>query len=93
MPLARALVAGGLPAIEITLERRTAFEAIRAVPAEVEGAIVGAGTVLTREQFRQSVMSDARFAVSPGASADAHRRRPGDRRYRCCLAPPRPPTP
>src|SRR5687767_15832169 len=69
VPLARALVAGGLKAIEITLRTPAALEAIRAVAAEVEGAFVGAGTVLTREQFQEAARASARFAVSPGATS------------------------
>jgi 2-dehydro-3-deoxyphosphogluconate aldolase/(4S)-4-hydroxy-2-oxoglutarate aldolase len=69
VPLARALVAGGLTAIEITLRTPDAMEAIRAVAAEVEGARVGAGTVLTRQQFAAAAEANARFAVSPGASS------------------------
>lgn len=68
VPLARALVAGGLPAIEITLRTPAALQAIRAVAAEVEGAIVGAGTVLTRDQFAEAAQAGARFVVSPGAT-------------------------
>jgi 2-dehydro-3-deoxyphosphogluconate aldolase/(4S)-4-hydroxy-2-oxoglutarate aldolase len=69
VPLARALVAGGLPAIEITLRTPAALEAIRAIAAEVEGAFVGAGTVLTREQYSAAAGAKARFVVSPGASS------------------------
>jgi 2-dehydro-3-deoxyphosphogluconate aldolase/(4S)-4-hydroxy-2-oxoglutarate aldolase len=69
VPLARALVAGGLPTIEITLRTGAALEAIRAVAAEVEGAVVGAGTVLTRRQFADAAGANARFVVSPGASS------------------------
>jgi 2-dehydro-3-deoxyphosphogluconate aldolase/(4S)-4-hydroxy-2-oxoglutarate aldolase len=68
VPLARALVAGGLTAIEITLRTGAALEAIRAVTGEVEGAVVGAGTVLTREQFAEAQQAGARFVVSPGAT-------------------------
>ena len=68
VPLARALVAGGLSAIEITLRTPAALEAIRAIAAEVDGAEVGAGTVLTREQFAGAERAGARFAVSPGAN-------------------------
>ena len=46
VPLARALVQGGLPAIEVTLRTPIALDAVRAIAAEVEGAIVGVGTVL-----------------------------------------------
>ena len=66
--LARALVAGGIPAIEITLRTPAALEAVRAIAAEVEGAVVGVGTVLTPEQLLAAERAGARFAVSPGAS-------------------------
>lgn len=68
VPLARALVEGGLPAIEITLRTEAALEAIRAVAAEVEGALVGVGTVLTKAQLKDAAKAGARFAVSPGAT-------------------------
>ena len=68
VPLARALVAGGLPAIEITLRTDSALDAIRAVAAEVEGAHVGAGTVLSPDQLDAAAKAGARFAVSPGAT-------------------------
>lgn len=68
VPLARALVTGGLPAIEITLRTKPALAAIEAVAREVEGAIVGAGTVLNREQLRDAQRAGATFAVSPGAT-------------------------
>jgi 2-dehydro-3-deoxyphosphogluconate aldolase/(4S)-4-hydroxy-2-oxoglutarate aldolase len=68
VPLAAALVAGGLPAIEITLRTPAALEAIRAVAADVDGAFAGAGTVLTPEQLREAEAAGARFAVSPGSS-------------------------
>ncbi|MFF4551960.1 bifunctional 4-hydroxy-2-oxoglutarate aldolase/2-dehydro-3-deoxy-phosphogluconate aldolase [Streptomyces sp. NPDC001422] len=66
VPLARALVAGGLPAIEVTLRTPAALDAIRAIAAEVPDAVVGAGTVLTPEHVAQSVAAGARFLVSPG---------------------------
>ncbi|MDT0461474.1 bifunctional 4-hydroxy-2-oxoglutarate aldolase/2-dehydro-3-deoxy-phosphogluconate aldolase [Streptomyces gibsoniae] len=66
VPLARALVAGGLPAIEVTLRTPAALEAIRAAAAEVPGALVGAGTVLTPGQVGDCVAAGARFLVSPG---------------------------
>lgn len=65
-PLARALVAGGLPAIEVTLRTPAALDAIRAVAEEVPDAVVGAGTVITPEQVRACVAAGARFLVSPG---------------------------
>ncbi|MFI0515652.1 2-dehydro-3-deoxyphosphogluconate aldolase/(4S)-4-hydroxy-2-oxoglutarate aldolase [Streptomyces canus] len=66
VPLARALVAGGLSAIEVTLRTPAALDAIRAIAEEVPDAVVGAGTVITPEQVRESVAAGARFLVSPG---------------------------
>lgn len=66
VPLARALVAGGLPAIEVTLRTPAALESIRAMAAEVPGAVVGAGTVISPEHVRDTVDAGARFQVSPG---------------------------
>ncbi|MBP0456154.1 bifunctional 4-hydroxy-2-oxoglutarate aldolase/2-dehydro-3-deoxy-phosphogluconate aldolase [Streptomyces montanisoli] len=66
VPLARALVAGGLPAIEVTLRTPAALGAIEAIAAEVPEAVVGAGTVLTPEAVTESVAAGARFLVSPG---------------------------
>ena len=66
-PLARALVAGGLPALEITLRTDVALEAIVAI-AEVEGAMVGVGTMLTPAQVQDAKAAGAIFGVSPGAT-------------------------
>ncbi|MFE2461223.1 bifunctional 4-hydroxy-2-oxoglutarate aldolase/2-dehydro-3-deoxy-phosphogluconate aldolase [Streptomyces sp. NPDC059402] len=66
VPLARALVAGGLPAIEVTLRTPVALDAIRAIAAEVPDAVVGAGTVVAAEQVGEVVAAGARFLVSPG---------------------------
>ncbi|WP_411112760.1 bifunctional 4-hydroxy-2-oxoglutarate aldolase/2-dehydro-3-deoxy-phosphogluconate aldolase [Streptomyces sp. 029-5] len=66
VPLARALVAGGLPAIEVTLRTPAASAAIRAIAAEVPDAVVGAGTVITADAVAGSVRAGARFLVSPG---------------------------
>ena len=66
VPLARALVAGGLRAIEVTLRTPGALDAIRAMADAVPEAVVGAGTVLTPEQVTRSVEAGARFLVSPG---------------------------
>ncbi|MEU6287564.1 bifunctional 4-hydroxy-2-oxoglutarate aldolase/2-dehydro-3-deoxy-phosphogluconate aldolase [Streptomyces sp. CA-100214] len=66
VPLARALVAGGLPAIEVTLRTPVAVDAIRAIAGEVPGAVVGAGTVITPDQVGEVVAAGARFLVSPG---------------------------
>ncbi len=64
-PLAEALVAGGLTALEVTLRTPAALDAIRAM-SEVEGATVGAGTVTNARQFDEAVAAGARFVVSPG---------------------------
>ncbi|MFD9040036.1 bifunctional 4-hydroxy-2-oxoglutarate aldolase/2-dehydro-3-deoxy-phosphogluconate aldolase [Streptomyces bottropensis] len=66
VPLARALVAGGLPAIEVTLRTPGALDAVRAMSAEVPGAVVGVGTVITPAQVAESVAAGGRFLVSPG---------------------------
>jgi 2-dehydro-3-deoxyphosphogluconate aldolase/(4S)-4-hydroxy-2-oxoglutarate aldolase len=68
VPMAKALVAGGIRAIEVTLRTLAALDAIRAVAAEVEGAVVGVGTVLDGTQLEAARKAGARFAVSPGAS-------------------------
>jgi 2-dehydro-3-deoxyphosphogluconate aldolase/(4S)-4-hydroxy-2-oxoglutarate aldolase len=68
VPLARALVNGGLPVLEITLRTPKAMDCIRAIVAEVEDAIVGSGTVLTPEQLRDSERLGCKFAVSPGST-------------------------
>lgn len=65
---ARALVAGGLLAIEVTLRTPGALAAITAIRDSVPGAVVGAGTVLTPEHIAQACSAGARFLVSPGAS-------------------------
>ncbi|MEU9119353.1 bifunctional 4-hydroxy-2-oxoglutarate aldolase/2-dehydro-3-deoxy-phosphogluconate aldolase [Streptomyces sp. NPDC048506] len=68
VPLARALVAGGLRAIEVTLRTPAALDALRAIAEEVPGAVVGAGTVLTPEQVAAAGAAGAQFLVSPGWS-------------------------
>lgn len=66
-PLARVLVAAGLPALEVTLRTPAALDAIAAM-AQVPGAVVGAGTVLTAADAAAARAAGARFAVSPGAT-------------------------
>jgi len=66
-PLAEALVAGGLPVLEVTLRTPVALEAIAAM-AEVPGGIVGAGTLLTPADVGAARAAGARFGVSPGAT-------------------------
>ena len=68
LPLARALVAGGLGVLEITLRTPAALQVIETIAGEVEGAAVGAGTVLTPAQYEAAARAGARFVVSPGAT-------------------------
>jgi 2-dehydro-3-deoxyphosphogluconate aldolase / (4S)-4-hydroxy-2-oxoglutarate aldolase len=68
VPLARALVAGGLPVIELTLRTPGALQAISAVAEEVPEVLVGAGTVVTPEQADASASAGAGFLVSPGST-------------------------
>lgn len=68
VPVARALVAGGLPAIELTLRTAAALDAIRAIADEVPEILVGAGTIVRPEQAESAAAAGARFLVSPGAT-------------------------
>lgn len=68
VPLARALLAGGVPVIEVTLRTPRALDVIRAVASEVPEAIVGAGTVTTPALVTEAVGAGARFLVSPGTT-------------------------
>jgi 2-dehydro-3-deoxyphosphogluconate aldolase/(4S)-4-hydroxy-2-oxoglutarate aldolase len=68
IPLAEALVAGGLPVLEITLRTDGALAAMEAIARHVPGAVVGAGTVLSASQVKESVSAGARFLVSPGST-------------------------
>jgi len=74
VPLARALLAGGLPVIEVTLRTDTALDAVRAIAADVPECVVGVGTVTEIPDIRQALAAGARYLVSPGtpgALADA----------------------
>jgi 2-dehydro-3-deoxyphosphogluconate aldolase/(4S)-4-hydroxy-2-oxoglutarate aldolase len=66
VPLARALLAGGLRVVEITLRTPAALDAIRAVTSEVPEVIVGAGTLLTPPDVTRAVEAGAHFLVTPG---------------------------
>lgn len=70
VPMARALVAGGLRVLEITLRTPVALAAIRKIADEVEGAIVGVGTISKPEHFRQSLDAGAVFGISPGLTPE-----------------------
>ncbi|HET7778170.1 MAG TPA: bifunctional 4-hydroxy-2-oxoglutarate aldolase/2-dehydro-3-deoxy-phosphogluconate aldolase [Rudaea sp.] len=69
VPLARALVSGGIKAIEVTLRTPVALDAIRAIAAEVDGAVTGAGTLLTPADIAAAEKAGARFGVSPGSTS------------------------
>ena len=70
VPLARALVSGGLRLLEITLRTEAGRDAAAAVVAEVPDAVVGIGTVLTPQDLARSRELGARFALSPGATPE-----------------------
>lgn len=70
VPLARALVAGGIRLLEITLRTDAGLEGAAAIIAEVPEAVVGIGTVLTPADLARSVAIGARFALSPGATPE-----------------------
>jgi 2-dehydro-3-deoxyphosphogluconate aldolase/(4S)-4-hydroxy-2-oxoglutarate aldolase len=70
VPLARALLAGGVKVLEITLRTPVALDAIRAISREVEDAMVGAGTVTTPEQLKAVTEAGAVFAISPGLTPE-----------------------
>ena len=67
-PLARALIAGGIRAIEVTLRSKAALAAIKRIADEVPEILVGAGTILSPEDMLQAAAAGARFTVSPGAT-------------------------
>lgn len=66
VPLARALLAGGLPVIEVTLRTGAALDAVRAIIAEVPDCVVGVGTVTEIPDIRHVLAAGARYLVSPG---------------------------
>lgn len=68
VPLAEALVKGGLKVLEITLRTPVAIDAIKRIKAEVPGAIVGAGTVINLETLRLAIDAGSEFLVSPGVT-------------------------
>lgn len=72
VPLAQALVAGGLRMLEVTLRTPVALDAIRAMAQAVPEAVVGAGTVLTPADAQAAAQAGARFAVSPGQRPALH---------------------
>jgi 2-dehydro-3-deoxyphosphogluconate aldolase/(4S)-4-hydroxy-2-oxoglutarate aldolase len=70
VPLARALVVGGVRVLEVTLRTPVALQAIRAIVSEVDGAIVGVGTITRAKDFARSIEAGASFGVSPGLTPE-----------------------
>jgi 2-dehydro-3-deoxyphosphogluconate aldolase/(4S)-4-hydroxy-2-oxoglutarate aldolase len=70
VPLARALVAGGVRVLELTLRTPVALKAIEAIANEVEGAIIGVGTITRPEDFDAALKAGALFGVSPGLTPE-----------------------
>lgn len=70
VPMAKALLAGGIKVLEVTLRTPVALEAIRLLADEVPEAIVGAGTVTTAEQLQKVIAAGAKFAISPGSTRE-----------------------
>ena len=68
--LGKSLVAGGVPVLEVTLRTEAALDAIAALREQVPEAIVGAGTVCTREQYVKAVEAGSQFIISPGMTPD-----------------------
>lgn len=66
VPLARALLAGGIKVLEVTLRTDCALDAIAQIAEHVPEAIIGAGTVITNQQFREAEAAGAKFVISPG---------------------------
>ena len=74
VPLARALVAGGIRVLEVTMRTSVALDCIRAMRAEVPEAIVGAGTITRGSDLEAAIKAGSQFGVSPGATPDLLKR-------------------
>lgn len=70
LPLAKALIAGGINILEVTLRTPVALDAIALIAKELPEAMIGAGTVTNAEQLQQVTDAGAKFAISPGMTAD-----------------------
>lgn len=70
VPLAKALLAGGIKVLEVTLRTPVAIDVIRKIAQEVPEAVIGAGTVTNREQLQQVTEAGAQFAISPGLTTE-----------------------
>ena len=66
VPMAKALVAGGVRVLEVTLRTPVAMDALKAIIQEVPDAIVGAGTVINTQQLAEVTAAGAQFVISPG---------------------------
>lgn len=73
VPLAQALLAGGLPAVEVTLRTGAALEAIRLIAQNVPGAIVGVGTVTKPADIEHAIKAGATYIVTPGTPSELGR--------------------
>ena len=70
VPLAKALMAGGIKVLEVTLRTPAALDVIKKIADEVPDALIGAGTVTNAQQLKAVVDAGAKFAISPGMTAD-----------------------
>ena len=70
VPIAKALVAGGIRVLEVTLRTPAAIEVIKEIATNVPDALIGAGTVTNAQQLKQVTEAGAKFAISPGLTAD-----------------------
>jgi len=70
VPLAHALISGGIKVLEVTLRTPAALEVIKAISKQVPDAIIGAGTVTNAQQLKEVTDAGAKFAISPGMTAD-----------------------
>lgn len=70
IPIAKALMAGGIKVLEVTLRTPAALDVIRTIAKEVPDAIIGAGTVTNAQQLKEVTEAGAKFAISPGMTAD-----------------------
>ncbi|WP_019674293.1 bifunctional 4-hydroxy-2-oxoglutarate aldolase/2-dehydro-3-deoxy-phosphogluconate aldolase [Arsukibacterium perlucidum] len=70
VPMAKALLAGGIRVLEVTLRTPVALDAIKLLAEQVPEAIVGAGTVTTAAQLEQVIAAGAKFAISPGLTRE-----------------------
>lgn len=70
VPLAKALMEGGIKVLEVTLRTPSAIDVIKRIAKEVPDSLIGAGTVTNAQQLKEVIEAGAKFAISPGATAD-----------------------